>query len=113
MKGLQIVRVYDVNENDYPYVASDYEGRLCGFQNPPVRDFSQREWIDSVTGDPGDIIPYKRWDQSMREPSEMMDCHLPRKPKKPRNDSIHGKKGVVYGTSEFTEYKYKLKEKNP
>jgi hypothetical protein len=103
--------MYDIDPQVYPFVASDYDGRLCGFINAPVRDYSMREWIDSVTGDPGVIISFEAWDQSMREPAEMTDFRLPIKERKPKK-SVMGKKGSVYGTGEFTQYKYKLKGRN-
>lgn len=75
MKGINLQCVYDVDDEKYPFVAFNQQGQLFGFVNPPVRDYKNLEWIDSATGDPGDLIPYSGWDSSARETKECYDIH--------------------------------------
>lgn len=97
MKGINFQCVYDVDDARYPYTAFNHSGELFGFKNPPIRDFERLEWIDCQTGEPGEFIPYLKWDQSLREMKDFIDCHRPRtelfgKKLKPVNPD--GKKGV-------------------
>lgn len=78
MKGINYQCIYTIDDSRYPYTAFNHDGSLCGFANPPVRNFAMGIWIDSVTGEPGDVLPYERWDQSMRELSQVQDCHRPK-----------------------------------
>lgn len=74
MKGIIYQCVYDIDDKKYPYTAFNYDGSLCGFQNLPVRNFNLGIWVDSVTGDTGEVLPYEQWDQSARDTAIMKDC---------------------------------------
>jgi len=58
------------------WVARNQDGVLVGFVNPPVRDFGLGAWQDSVTGSYGEIIPFERWDVSLKETSCLSDLRL-------------------------------------
>lgn len=57
----------------FKYVAINQNGTLNGFQNAPIRDFLTCEWQDSVTGDWGTMIPFTKWDTSVRKVEELTD----------------------------------------
>lgn len=78
MKGVMYQCLYDIDDIKHPYTAFNQDGSLCGFQNPPVRNFNLGVWIDSVTGGPGDLLLYERWDQSFRETKFFKNCHDPK-----------------------------------
>jgi hypothetical protein len=96
MKNINYQCLYTVDDSKFFYTAFDHDGRLFGFENAPVRDFNNLEWVDSVTGEPGELIPFDRWDVSMREPVDMADFRTPhlRKGTKLKSISTAGKKGV-------------------
>lgn len=98
MKAIGYYCQYTVDDQKYLYTAFNYDGSLSGFQNPPIRDYEMREWIDSVTGKPGDMIPHDRWVSSMRVTSECHDTSVGpkfRKDNNPKNISTKGKKRRV------------------
>jgi len=72
MKLVDLHDVYDVPE-EYKFIAFNREGILCGFQNAPVRDFENGQWVDSVTGSTGEMILFGKWDQSSREVQLLYD----------------------------------------
>jgi hypothetical protein len=52
---------------EYPWVARNRDGMLMAFANPPVRDYDEGVWIDSVDKSYGEIIPFPHWDVSVTE----------------------------------------------
>jgi hypothetical protein len=72
MKTVNFQCIYEVPE-EYSYVARNQNGSLVGFIHAPVRDASIGEWIDCVDGSSGTIIPYGKWDTSVREVSDLTD----------------------------------------
>ena len=77
MKGIKYQFVQNVDDTRYLYTAFNQDGSLCGFVNPPVRNYAMGIWVDSVTGESGDLINYEAWDQSMRIIADMADCRKP------------------------------------
>jgi hypothetical protein len=75
MKAVNLQCVYDIPDS-YPWIARNRDGVLCGFQNPPVRDYQSGngEWIDSVDGSNGEIILYGKWELSVRETRLLKDA---------------------------------------
>lgn len=65
-------RIFHVPDH-IKFVACNKEGIMCGFMNPPIRDFEYCEWIDCVTGSTGEILPYESWDVSVREVKDLCD----------------------------------------
>jgi hypothetical protein len=64
--------VYEVPD-EYEYVALNLNGTLVGFRHAPIRDTSLGEWIDSVNGSVGEILPYHKWETSVRQFSDLSD----------------------------------------
>lgn len=73
-KLIQFIAHYELGD-EYKYIAFNREGILCGFQNTPVRDFANGQWVDCVTGSTGEMILFDRWDQSSREVALLADMH--------------------------------------
>ena len=94
MKGINFQCLYDIEETRYPYAAVNNNGEVCGFINPPVRNFELLQWVDSVTGEPGEPFPFERWDVSARVLAEVADARRPqdRGKRKPKPATIYGKK---------------------
>jgi hypothetical protein len=97
-------RVYEV-PLDYTFVAINGDGVLCGFRNPPVRDFEHLEWIDSTDGSTGEIILYEKWETSCREVSDLPNM----------NDTIGGyvKRQEGYDNAELIRMKNRERLSNP
>jgi hypothetical protein len=64
--------VYEVPD-EYSHVAMNQNGSLVGFSHPPIRDPALGEWIDSTDGSMGTLIPYEKWDTSVRPMGELSD----------------------------------------
>jgi hypothetical protein len=98
MKGVNYQVLYDVDDRKYPYTAFNNDGALTGFQNLPVRNFETLEWIDSVTGVSGDLIPFGRWVSSMRIMEDMRDMRIPpcKRPRRTDVRALLGKKGTRF-----------------
>jgi len=98
MKAINYQCLYLVDDARYLYTAFNQDGSLCGFINPPVRDFQAGIWVDSVTGGCGELILFDRWDTSMREPKDFVDTRTPhlRKGTKVKPATIVGKKRIFY-----------------
>jgi hypothetical protein len=92
MKLINCQCFYLVDDEKYPYIAFDLEGRLRGFKNLPVRNFQFSEWVDCVTGDTGEQILFDKWDQSMRESKELFDTRI-----------IHTRKGKKLPTERIRD----------
>lgn len=65
--------IYEYDDIKYPYTARNYDGAMYGFKNLPVRNFDLKIWLDSVTGEPGELILFDQWDNSMRITAELAD----------------------------------------
>jgi len=78
MKFIGYHAMYDIRD-EYKYIAFNREGVLCGFANAPIRDLTNGQWLDSVTGSTGEMILFDRWDQSCREVATLTDMrtHAP------------------------------------
>ena len=72
MKSVNLQCVHDVPD-EFPWIARNRNGILIGFRHAPVRDFNIEEWVDSVDGSCGEIVPYDAWDTSAREMSTLLD----------------------------------------
>jgi len=98
MKKVMYQFAYEIDEIAHPYIAKNHDGVLTGFKNLPVRDYNMLEWVDSVTGLPGDFIPHTAWDTSLRVTAELFDPRLTgeaRRKNKP-NNAPYGKKGMQF-----------------
>jgi hypothetical protein len=62
-----------IDEKIHTHVAQNFNGQICGFQNPPVRNYDLNEWMDSVTGEPGDLLSVERWEITARVTADMQD----------------------------------------
>lgn len=71
MKRYIFQLAYDLNDAVIKWVAVNRNGSIVGFRNPPVRDFSYGEWIDSTDGSTGYIIDYTAWETSVREVADL------------------------------------------
>lgn len=63
---------YDLPDG-YDYFCVNRNGTLVAFVNPPIRDFDYGEWIDSVDGSTGTIIPYEKWDVCLKCRKDIRD----------------------------------------
>jgi hypothetical protein len=77
MKSVSTNLIYPIPDK-FPYIARNIEGILHGFVNAPVRDNKNGMWIDSVTGDYGEVILYPAWDTSVRTVTDLFDTRTPR-----------------------------------
>lgn len=88
LKAINYQCVYDFEADRYPYTAFDQTGQLHGFQNLPVRNFEYGEWVDSVTGEPGELILFSTWDTSLKTTAEQDDVR--KRFTKRKQDKFHG-----------------------
>jgi len=58
------------------WIAQNENGTLNGFYHPPIRDYLQGVWQDSVDGSYGEFIVFDVWDRSVREVAVLTDCSL-------------------------------------
>lgn len=72
MKKVNLQLIYDIAP-EYLWLAVNRSGNVVGFRNAPIRDPQYQEWIDPVDGSTGEIIPYEKWEISVREVSELTD----------------------------------------
>lgn len=72
MKHVNFQRWEKISD-EFVYYAGNGDGSLVAFVNPPVRDFDRKIWIDSVTGSPGTLIPYLKWDRSVKMFDDLID----------------------------------------
>ena len=75
MKTVNLQCVYEIPD-EYSWIARNRDGILCGFRNPPIRDYiaGDGEWIDSTDGSYGEIILFVKWEVSVREVKSLRDC---------------------------------------
>ena len=72
MKVVNFQCHYEVPDH-IKWTCFNLDGMLIGFVNPPVRDFKQGVWQDSVTGGYGEVLPFHKWDVSLRETTDLYD----------------------------------------
>lgn len=58
---------------DLLWIAVNRSGNVVGFSRAPIRDPQYQEWIDPVDGSTGEILPYEKWDVSVREIKDLND----------------------------------------
>ena len=73
MKGINCQHVYDVDPAVHRYIAANRFGNVMGFRNPPIRDYDNHEWIDSVDGSSGELLLYSKWDVSVKKTADISD----------------------------------------
>jgi hypothetical protein len=73
MKTVNLQCVYEIPDDEFFWLALNQNGTVVGFRNAPIRDTALGEWIDSVTGDPGTMIQFDRWEMSVREIKDLSD----------------------------------------
>jgi len=72
MKAVSFQQYYIIPDG-INWTAFTADGVLCGFVNPPVRDSAVQGWQDCITGSYGEIIPYAKWDLSLRDVKDLYD----------------------------------------
>lgn len=75
MKSVNLQCIYEIPD-DYMYIALNQDGVVMGFYNAPVRDGKLGMWQDCVTGSYGEIIPYDKWETSVRKVEDMTDVRI-------------------------------------
>ena len=72
MKHINLQRAFRIPEG-VTYIAHNQDGSLVGFNNPPIRDYERKIWIDSATGEAGVLVTFDRWDTSLRMVADLAD----------------------------------------